>query len=109
MDLKFILVWTAFIAVFLFGVFFSKRLNRQIKEEGIETEGVISRVYDAGQPDEIDIHVCARYTTEDGEEVEGILTNAPDNLVPGQHVRIKYHPRYKENARLIEILSEQTL
>ena len=109
MDLKFILMWAVFLAVFLFGVFFSKRLNRQIKEEGIETDGVISRVYDAGQPDEIDIHVCARYTTEDGEEVEGILTNAPDNLVPGQHVRVKYHPKYKENARLIEILSEQTL
>ena len=109
MDLKFILMWAGFLAVFLFGVFFSKRLNKQIREEGIETEAVISRVQDSGGPDEIEIHTYARYTTGDGEEIEGILTNAPNNLVPGQHVRVRYHPKYKTNARLIEILSEQTL
>jgi hypothetical protein len=109
MDLKLIVIWAAFLTVFLIGVFFSKRMNKQIKEEGIETDGVISSVYDAGGPDEIDIHVYARYTTEDGEEVEGILTNAPDTLVPGQHVRVKYHPKYKNNARLIKVLSEQIL
>ena len=79
-------------------------MEQIFKEEGIETTGVISSVTDAGQPDEIDIRVQVRYRTEDGEEIEGILINAPDDLAPGQKVRIKYHPRYKMNARLIEIL-----
>ena len=104
MDMKFYVIWAVFLAVCLTIVLVSKRISRQIKEEGIETTGVISSVTDAGQPDEIDIRVQVRYRTEDGEEIEGILINAPDDLAPGQKVRIKYHPRYKMNARLIEIL-----
>ncbi len=104
MDLKFYVMWAVFLAICLTIILVSKRINRQIKEEGIETTGVISSVTDVGQPDEIDIRVQARYVTEDGEEIEGILINAPEDLVPGQKVRIKYHPKYKMNARLIEIL-----
>ncbi len=104
MDMKFYVMWAVFLTICLLIVLFSRRINRQIKEDGIETTGVVSSVTDSGEPGEIDIRVQVRYLTEDGEEVEGILINAPNDMVPGQRVRIKYHPKYKMNPRLIEIL-----
>ena len=107
MNMKFIVIWAIFLTVCLLIVLLSRRIQKQIKEEGIETKGVISRVVDEGGPDEVDIRVYASYRTEDGEEVEGILANAPTDLDPGQRVLIKYHPRYKMNARLIEVLGNR--
>ena len=91
-------------AVFAVIMLISRKIKNDIKEKGIETDAVVSRISDDGSPDEVDINVYVRYRTEIGEEIEGILINAPDDLAPGQKVRIKYHPRYKMNARLIEIL-----
>ena len=101
MDIRFIIMWAAFLAVFGAGLFFSKRMNRQIEEDGIETEGVITRVVDNGQPDEIDLHVYVRYRTLEGEELQGILTNPSPGLEPGQPVHVKYHPTMKNNVRLV--------
>lgn len=81
--------------------FVSNRMKKQIEENGIETTGVISRIEDVGAPDEITLHYYARYRTEDGEEVEGILSNPRSDLEVGQQVRIKYHPKHKANARLV--------
>ena len=41
------------------------------------------------------------YRTEDGEEVEGVLSNPWSNLEVGQKVRLKYYPKHKTSARLI--------
>lgn len=54
-----------------------------------------------GTPEDIDINVYVRYRTENGEEIEGILSNPRAGLEEGQQVRIKYHPKYKSNARLV--------
>ena len=49
----------------------------------------------------IEIHCYARYRTEDGAEVEGLLSNPRSDLAVGQPVRLKYHPKHRTNARLI--------
>ena len=101
METKDILLWAGFLVVCAVIYLISKRMKKQIEENGIETTGVISRIVDAGASDEITLHYYARYLTEDGEEVEGVISNPTSDLTEGQQVRIKYHPEHKMNARLI--------
>ena len=101
MDTKGILLWGAFLIIIAAGTFFSRRTKKQIDEDGIETTGVISRITEEGSPEEVDTHVYVRYTTEYGDEVEGIISNPRSDLTVGQKVRIKYHPKYTMNARVI--------
>lgn len=77
-------------------------MKKQIEENGIETNGVISRITDEGGLDEINLQYYARYRTDTGEEVEGLLSNPRSNLEVGQQVRLKYHPKHKTNARLVK-------
>ena len=100
MDTKGIIMWTVFILICAAIILTSKRMKKQIEENGIETEAVVSRITDSGEPDEISINYYVTYTTQDGEEIEGILSNPRSDLEIGQKVKIKYHPKYKENARL---------
>ena len=101
MDTKGILLWAGLLLIFAVVFFLSRRMKKQIEENGIETGGVISRIEETGEPDEVTLHYYVRYRTEDGEEVEGLLSNPRSDLAVGQHVRIKYHPKYKTNARLV--------
>lgn len=103
---KGMILWAVFLAVLAAGFIASKMIRKKIEEEGIETIGVISRIADEGNAEEIDIHVYARYETKDGKEIEGILMNAPLDLRPGQKVLIKYHPTLKANANLIRVVEE---
>jgi hypothetical protein len=98
---KGIIMWMVFLAVIAAGMLISHRIKSEINENGIETDAVVSRVIDDGTPEEIDIDVYVRYRTENGEEIEGILQNPRADMAEGQPVRIKYHPKYKNNARLI--------
>lgn len=98
---KGIIAWIVFLAVIAAGMLMSRRIKREINENGIEADAVVSRITDDGTPDDIDIDVYVRYRTESGEEIEGVLSNPRDGLSEGQPVRIKYHPRYKNNARLV--------
>ena len=102
MDTKGIIMWAVFIAVCAAIIIVSRKMKREIKENGIETTGVISRIEDTGNPDEIDLLYYVQYRTLEGEEVEGLLSNPTSDLQEGQEVRIKYHPVYKANARLID-------
>ena len=99
---KGIIIWAVFLAVFVTGMLVSRRMKRSIKENGIETDAVVSRIVDDGTGAEIDINVYVRYRTEDGSEVGGILSNPRSDLEEGQRVRIKYHPKFTANARLID-------
>ena len=101
MDAKGILLWAGVLVIFAIVFFISRRMKKQIEESGIETAGVISRITDVGGAEEIDLRYYVRYRTEDGEEVEGLLSNPSPDLEEGQQVRLKYHPKYKQNARLI--------
>ncbi len=101
MDTKGILIWALFLAFCGAIWFISKKMKREIDKNGIETTGVISRFQDDGSLKEIDVTCYVTYTTEDGEKVEGLLSNPTPDLVVGQQVRIKYHPKHTLNARLV--------
>ena len=103
MDTKAIVLWGGFIVICAIIYFVSRRMKKQIEEDGIETTGVISRITNTGDIDMEDMNFCyyVRYCTDDGEEVEGVLSNPSADLAEGQQVRIKYHPKHKTNARLV--------
>lgn len=98
---KGIIMWKVFLAVIAGGILVSHRIRSGINEKGIEADAIVSRITDDGTQEDIDINVYVRYRTENGEEIEGVLSNPRANLEEGQTVRIKYHPKYKNNARLV--------
>ena len=100
LDAKGILLWAGLLVILAIVFFLSSRMKKQIKENGIETAGVISRIEDVGT-EEIDLRYYVRYRTEDGEEIEGLLSNPSSDMEAGQRIRLKYHPKYKTNARRI--------
>ena len=104
MDARGIIIWAIFIAVCATIIIVSRRIRTQTDQSGIEVDGVISRISETvglmeGEGVSYDFYV--KYRTLDGEEVEGLLTNPTPDLEEGQQVRIKYHPKYKLNARLV--------
>ena len=101
-DVKGILLWVGLFAIFAITFILSKIMKKQIEENGIEATGVISRITDVGDTDEINLQYYVRYRTEDGKEIEGLLSNPRNDLQEGQEVRIKYHPKFKNNARIID-------
>lgn len=101
MDTAGMILWAGLIAVSAAVCFMSVRIKKQINENGIETTGVISRIADEGGADGTDWRYYVRYRAQDGEEIEGILTNPDSGLEEGQQVRLRYHPKYRANARLI--------
>lgn len=101
MDTKGIILWVGFAVICAVIYLLSRRMKKQIEENGIETDAVISRIEEVGAADEIDLRYYARYRTQDGEEIEGVLSNPRSDLEVGQQVRLKYHPKHKANARLV--------
>ena len=98
---KGIIMWGLFLAVFAAGMLISRRIKNSIIQNGIETYAVVSRIVDDGTQSDIDMNVYVTFTAEDGKEIEAILSNPRTDLKEGQQVRIKYHPEYRNNARLV--------
>lgn len=98
---KGIIMWAAFLAVILLGMLVSRKMKKETGENGIETDAVVSRISEDMSQDLSDFIVYVKYNTEDGNEIEGVLSNPRTDLKEGQQVRIKYHPKYKNNARLV--------
>ena len=98
---KGIIMWGLFLAVFAAGMLISRRIKNSIIQNGIETYAVVSRIVDDGTQSDIDMNVYVIFTEEDGKEIEAILSNPRTDLNEGQQVRIKYHPKYRNNARLV--------
>ena len=98
---KGIIMWGLFLAVFAAGMLISRRIKNSIIQNGIETYAVVSRIVDDGTQSDIDMNVYVTFTAEDGKEFEAILSNPRTDLNEGQQVRIKYHPKYRNNARLV--------
>ena len=107
-NVKGIIIWAVFLAICAAIVIFSRRIRKQIDENGVEAVGEVSRVSESFDSDTgaVETSVYARYRTEDGKEVEGLLLNAPDSLREGQRVRVKRHPKLRVNAKLVEIMRE---
>ena len=98
---KGIIMWSVLLAVIAAGMLISRRIKNEIKDNGIETDAVVSRIVDDGTQTDIDINVYVSFITEDGSEIEAVISNPRTDLEEGQRVRIKYHPKYKTNARLV--------
>lgn len=98
---KGLIMWAVFLIVIVAGMLVSRKLKKSINENGIETDAVVSRVSEDMSQDLSDFTVYVKYRIENGEEVEGIISNPRADLEEGQRVRIKYHPKYKNNARLV--------
>ncbi len=98
---KGIIMWAVLLAVIAAGMLISRRIKNEIKDNGIETDAVVSRIVDDGTQTDIDINVYVSFITEDGSEIEAVISNPRTDLEEGQRVRIKYHPKYKTNARLV--------
>lgn len=102
MDTRGILMWAAFVLVCAAIYFFSNKVKKEINTDGIEADGVISRITQSGTPGRLSYDYYAVYRTEDGEETEGVISNPRGDLKVGDHVRLKYHPVHKMNCRLID-------
>ena len=98
---KGIIMWGLFLTVFAAGMLISRRIKNSIIVNGIETYAVVSRIVDDGTQSDIDMNVYVTFTAEDGKEIEAILSNPRTDLKEGQQVRIKYHPKYRNTARLV--------
>jgi len=101
METKGILLWAGLLIVCAVILFFSRRIKKQIEENGIETVGVISRIEDDSDMESTTYYYYVRFLMEDGKEMEALLSNPRPGLREGQQVNIKYHPKYKNNARLV--------
>ena len=108
-NMKGLIIWAIFLTVCAAIWLFSRRIRKRIDEDGIETVGAVSRVSESFDSDTgaVEISVYARYRTEDGKEIEGLLLNAPSSLQEGQRVRLKYHPTLPMNAKVLGMESEQ--
>lgn len=100
--IKGIIIWTAFLIVFVGGWLMSRKMKNDIEEKGIETVAEISRISEDMSEDQTGFTIVyVRFNTQDGEEVEASISNPRSDLEVGQQVRIKYHPKFKNNARLV--------
>lgn len=107
-NVKGIIIWAVFLAVIAAFLIIGRRIRRQIDENGIEVRGTVSRVEESYDSDTggVSYSVYARYRTEEGDEIEGLLLNAPSDLQPGERVRLKYHPKLRTNAKLLNVVRE---
>lgn len=101
MDTKGMLLWGGFLVVCAVIFLFSRKIKRETEENGIETVGVVSRIETTGDAEDMTVQYYVKYHTQDGVEIEGILSNPNESLREGQQVRLKYHPKYQQNAMLI--------
>ena len=96
---------------FLIGVFvvsvvavvvFTARRNKAIKENGIETNAVVSRIKEDADPESNSYTYFVTYTTADGQNVEARVNTLPDYIHVGDMVRIKYLPEKPKYVLLIK-------
>ena len=97
------------IAVLLGGLAFSFWRNHQIKTQGVEADGFITRVEESDSTDSdgdisTSYHYYVRYTDQGGITREALLTNTYTrrNLVPGDRVKIKYLPGKENTAVMVK-------
>ena len=79
----------------------SRRIKNEIEKNGILTSGVVSRIEEDADPEDADLTYYVRYRTQEGEETEGVLLNPASDLEIGQEIRVKYHPKLKNNCRMV--------
>ena len=92
----YVLIAVALLAV-LVGVVITIKRNNAIRQGGIETDAVVSRIKEnETQNDDgsrqMHYTYYVQYQTEDGQTVEAKLGKAPLRIAVGDRLRIKYLP-----------------
>ncbi|MBQ8133850.1 MAG: hypothetical protein IJ192_05540 [Clostridia bacterium] len=82
-----------FVVTIVAVVIFTVMRNKAIKENGIETNAVVSRVEKDADPDSNSYTCYVTYTTVYGQNVEARLNRLPDYTHVGDIVSIKYLPK----------------
>ena len=88
MDDNGIIIWAAFLTVFLFGILYYRRVTKQIDERGVEVVGTISRVTESTDSEDgtITTFVHAKYRQEaKAAEQAGQKGPAPHTEACKQH------------------------
>ena len=99
---KGIIIWGLFLAVLIGGLLYSRKMKKGIEENGVEADAVVSRISEDMTEDQTGFTIIyVRFKTQEGEEVEATISNPRSGLKEGDQVRIKYHPKFKNNARLV--------
>lgn len=85
------------------GLVFSFRRSKAIKERGVETDAVISRVKEIESDDAdgnrtVSYEYFVTYRNEAGEAVEAKLGNPPAFAREGMQLRVKYLPEKPKYA-----------
>lgn len=93
-----------FVASIVAIVVFTARRNKAIKENGIETNAVVSSIEEDADPDSNSYTYYVTYRTLDGQTVEARVNRLPDNINVGEEVRIKYLP---EKPKYVLFISEK--
>ena len=81
---KGIALCAGFLAAFAAGTLVIQRVRRCNEENGIETDAVIPPSADEGTRTERNARVIVCYHTEDGTEIEDILSDPPADQRKGQ-------------------------
>ena len=98
------LLWIFLIASGFFFFFYKRIMQKRIAEEGIQTEGVISRIEEDLDIDSYnnDYFWYAEYYDETGTKQEAMLYNPDTELEVGDKVIIKYHHKNRNYAEFVE-------
>ena len=85
------IIFLVVLAAFAIGGIWAYVVSKKVKEEGIETDAVVSR---------IELH---EYTNQEGKTVEAMLSNPGDHkFEEGDRLRIKYLPDKQEYPVMVE-------
>ena len=102
------------LAAFALGGIWAFAVTKKVKNEGIETDAVVSRVEvrewngtiaDHWADNNVTEDYYITYTDQEGCPVEALLSNPGDyTFVEGDRIRIRYLPDRKEYPVLVKIL-----
>ena len=107
------IVFIILLAAFAAGGIWAFIVSKKVKEEGFETEAVISRVElhewsggpDAWDHGSVTEEYYITYTNQEGETVEAMLSNPGDHTFKaGDRIRIRYLPDRQDYPVLVNIL-----
>ena len=108
------IIFGIILAAFAIGGIWAFVVSKKVKEKGIETNAVVSRVelheWSGGTGDtwagnDITEDYYITYTNQEGQSVEALLTNPGDHTFKvGDRIRIKYLPDRQDYPVMLEII-----
>ena len=98
------------VAIIVVAIIYTFMVRHKIKKEGIETEGVVSRIEESESYDSDTGAISTTYTyyvlykDQNGSEIEARLANPKNKLKEGSKLKMKYLPTKPKFVLLTEII-----